>query len=72
MPEHFTPLTIDYKTGVVSDEDIAEIWEATKQEPIDKARRKKSRTARAESPMIDEEEVEKCFCLSTAGLMDGW
>ena len=28
--EHFTPLTLDIQTGVVSAEDTAEIWEAAK------------------------------------------
>ncbi len=29
--EHFTPLTLDIQTGVVSAEDTTEIWEATKE-----------------------------------------
>ena len=38
----------------MSDEDTAEIWEAAKKEAIEKVRGNKNRSARAESPMIDE------------------
>jgi hypothetical protein len=61
--DHFTPLTLD----VVSDEDIAEIWEAAKKEAMEKVRGNKNRSARAESPMADEKEVEKSFWLSRPG-----
>ena len=54
---------------MVSDEDIADIWEAAKQEAIDKVRGTKSSAAGAESPMIDDEEVEKPFWMSRP---DGW
>ncbi len=60
VSEHFTLLTLDIQTGVVSNEDTAEIWETTKKDTRDKVRRK-NRSARAESPMTDEEEVEKYF-----------
>ena len=42
MSEHFTPLTFDItETGVVSDEDTAEIWEDAKEVVIEKVRRTK-------------------------------
>ena len=31
VSEHFTPLTLDIKTGVISDEDTVEIWETVKE-----------------------------------------
>jgi hypothetical protein len=43
--EHFTPLTLDVQTGVVSDEEIAEIWEAAKKEAMEKVRGNKNRSA---------------------------
>ena len=39
VTEHFTSLTLDIKTGVVSDEDKAEIWESAKEGAIEKVRR---------------------------------
>ena len=36
VSEHFTTLTIDTKTGVVSDEDTVEIWEVVKEVSIEK------------------------------------
>ena len=67
--EHFTPLTLDNNSGVVSDEDTVDIWKAAKQEAIEKVRRTKSGTAQGESSMINKEEVEKSFWLSRP---DGW
>ena len=46
---------------MVSDEDTAEIWETTKKDTRDKVSRK-NRSARAESPIVDEKEVERSFC----------
>ena len=43
------------------DEDTNEIWEAAKKEAIVKVRGNKNRSARADSPMVDEVEVEKSF-----------
>ena len=63
------PLTRNIQTGVVSDEDTAEIWEAAKEEAIKKARGKKNRDTGADSLMVDEKEVERSFCLSRP---DGW
>ena len=59
--DHFTQLTLDNNSGVVSDEDTVDIWKSTKQETIDKVRRTKSGTSQGELLMIDEEEVEKSF-----------
>jgi hypothetical protein len=44
--EHFTPLTLDVQTGVVSDEDTDEIWETSKKETIasEKVRGNKNRS----------------------------
>ncbi len=67
--EHFMQLTLGVKKVVVSDEDTAEIWEAAKKEAIEKVRGNKNRSARADSPMIDEAEVEKSFWLRKS---DGW
>ena len=61
VPEYFTPLTLDLKTGVVSTEDTGEIWEEAKEEVMDKVRGRATRPARADSPMTDEEEEEKSF-----------
>ena len=69
VSEHFTPLTLNSQSGVVSTEDTAEIWEAAKEEAMEKARRKASRQARADSPRIDETEVEKSLWLRRP---DGW
>ena len=38
VSEHFTPLTLDIKTGVISDEDTEEIWETVKEVVIEKVR----------------------------------
>ena len=69
VSEHFTSLTLDLQTGVVSTEDTDEIWESTKEETMEKANGRANRRARADSPMIDEAEVEKSFWLSRP---DGW
>ncbi len=64
VSEHFTPLTLDIKTGVISDEDTEEIWETVKEVVIEKVRRNKNRASGGDSILIDEEEVEKSFWLS--------
>ena len=46
--EHFTTVTLDFQTRVVSDEDTDEIWEATKKEAIQKVRGNKNRSASLE------------------------
>ena len=61
VSEHFTPLTLDIKTGVISDEDTEEIWETVKEVVIEKVRRNKNRASGGDSILIDEEEVEKSF-----------
>ena len=69
VSEHFTPLTFDVQTGVVSDEDTNEIWETVKKETIEKVRGNKNGSGRADSPMTGEKEVEKSFWISRP---DGW
>ena len=69
VSEYFTPLTLDTKSGVVSVEDTAEIWESAKEEAMEKIRRTKSRTPGGTPITIDEGEVEKSFWLSRP---DGW
>ena len=64
VSEYFTPLTLDIRTGVVSTEDTTEIWESATgatEEAIRKVKRRAKRSARADSPMADEAEVEKSF-----------
>ena len=61
VTEHFTSLTLDIKTGVVSDEDTDEIWDVAKEVAIQKVRRNKNRESGGDSLLIDEEEVEKFF-----------
>jgi hypothetical protein len=63
VSEHLTSLTLDIKTSVVSDEDTVEIWEVVKEEVIEKTRRNKNRASGGDLLLIDEEEVEKSFCL---------
>jgi hypothetical protein len=53
---HFTPLTLDVQTGVISDEDTNELWEAARKEAIEKVRGNKNSSVRADSPVVDEEE----------------
>ena len=69
VSEYFTPLTLDTKTGVVSDEDTSEIWETVKEVVIEKVGRNKDRTSGGYSTVIDVVEVEKSFWLSRP---DGW
>jgi hypothetical protein len=47
VSEHFTTLTLDIKTGVISDEDTPEIWEAAKEVTMEKVRRNKNRVGNA-------------------------
>ncbi len=61
VSEHFTPLTLDIKTGVVSDDDTSEIWETVREVTIEKVRRNKDRTSGGDSSVIDVGEVEKSF-----------
>jgi hypothetical protein len=69
VSEYFTPLTLGLQTGVVSTEDTDEIWEAAKEEAMEKTKGRETGRARADSPMVDETEVEKSFWLSRP---DGW
>ena len=69
VSEYFTPLTLDLQTGVVSTEDTDEIWEAAKEEAMEKINGREIRRAGADSPMVVEAEVEKSFWLSRP---DGW
>ncbi len=61
VPEYFTPLTPDLKTGMVSTEDTVEIWETVKEETMEKVRGRTTRSVRTDSSMTDEAEVEKSF-----------
>ena len=61
VSEYFTPITLDLRTGVVSTEDTTEIWEKTRETAIEKVSGRENRSARADSSMVDEEEVEKSF-----------
>ena len=70
VSEHFTSLTIDIKTGVVSDEDTIEIWETAKEVVVEKVRRNKNRASGGDSLLIHEVEVEKSFW--SADQMTGW
>ena len=45
VSEHFTSLTLDIKTGVISDEDTEEIWETVKEVTTEKVRRNKNRAS---------------------------
>jgi ribonuclease HI len=69
VSEYFTPLTLGLQTGVVSTEDTDEIWDAAKEEAMEKTKGRETGRARADSPMVDETEVEKSFWLSRP---DGW
>ena len=69
VSEFFTPLTLNIRTGVVSTEDTNAIWETAREEAIRKAKRRAKRSARTDSPMPDEAEVEKSFWRSRP---DGW
>ena len=61
VSEYFTPLTLDLRTGVVSTEDTKEIWKTVKEEAMEKVKGRSNRQVRADSPMVDEAEVEKSF-----------
>ena len=67
--QHFTPLTFDIKTGVVSDEDTTEIWETVKELAKEKVRRNKNRASGGNSTLMDEEEVERS---ASADQISGW
>ena len=69
VSEYFTPLTLDFRTGMVSTEDTDEIWKTTKEEAMEKVKGRVNRRVRANSPLVDEAEVEKSFWLSRP---DGW
>jgi hypothetical protein len=58
VSEYFTPLTLDLETGVVSTQDTDEIWETAKEEAMEKINGREIRRAGADSPMVDETEVE--------------
>jgi hypothetical protein len=49
---------------VVSTEDTGEIWESAKEDSMGKVRGRENRPVRTDSPMTDEEEVEKSFLFS--------
>jgi hypothetical protein len=53
---------------VVSTEDTDKIWKSTKEEAMEKVKRRVDRLG-SDSPMVEETEVEKSFWLSWP---DGW
>ena len=60
MIEYFTPLTLgDQHQGVLSDEDVTEVWATVKSEVIIQARNLKDGVRGAEALNPDEKEVEK-------------
>ena len=61
VSEYFTPLTLDSRSGVVSTEDTDDIWKSVKEEAMEKVKGRANRQVRADSPMVDEAEVEKSF-----------
>jgi hypothetical protein len=68
--EYFTPLTLgEQHQGVLSDEDVAEVWLTSKSEAISKVRRTKGGAKGAEAHCPDAKEVEKTLWL---GRPDGW
>ena len=69
VPEYFTPLTLDSRTGVVSTEDTVEIWEVVREEMVKKVREGARGSKGTDSPMTDETETEKSFWLRRS---DGW
>ena len=69
VSEFFTPLTLGLQTGVVSTEDTDEIWEAAREEAMEKINGREIRRVGADSPVVVEAEVEKSFWLSRP---DGW
>jgi hypothetical protein len=52
--------------------DTGEIWEEAKEEEMEKVRGRTTRKVRSDSPMTDEEEVEKSFWFSRTVVTDGW
>ncbi len=69
VSEYFTPLSLDSRSGVVSTEDTDEIWKTAKEEAMEKVKGRANRLVGADSPMVEETEVEKSFCLNRT---DGW
>jgi hypothetical protein len=63
VSEYFTALTLDSRSSVVSTEDTDEIWKTAKEEVMEKVKGRANRQVRADSPMVDEVEVEKSFRL---------
>jgi hypothetical protein len=63
VSEYFTPLTLDTQSSVVSIEDTDEIWKAVREEAMEKVKGRANRQVRADSPRVDEVEVEKSFWL---------
>ena len=61
VSEYFTTLTLDSRSSVVSTEDTDEIWKEAKEEAMEKVKGRVNRQTRADSPMVDETEVEKSF-----------
>jgi hypothetical protein len=57
------------ETGVVSTEDTDEIWKSVKEEVMEKVEGRANRQVRADSPMIDEAEVETYFWAQRARRM---
>jgi hypothetical protein len=64
VSEYFTPLTLDSRSSVVSTEDTDKIWKTAKEEAMEKVKGRANRQVRADSPMVDEAEVEKAFWFS--------
>ena len=60
-PPTTTRCYIDIKTGVISNEDIEDIWEDVKVVAIEKVRENKNGELGGDSILIDESEVEKSF-----------
>jgi hypothetical protein len=63
VSEYFTPLTLDSWSGVVSTQDTDEIWKSAKEEAMETVKGRTNRLVRADSPMVEEVEVEKSFWL---------
>jgi len=61
VPEYFTPLTLDSRTGVVSTEDTVKIWETSREESVKKFRGGARGSKGEDLPMTDEVETEKSF-----------
>jgi hypothetical protein len=69
VSEYWTPLTLDTQSSVVSTEDTDKIWKASREESMEKVKGRANRQVRADSPRVDEAEVEKSFWLSRT---DDW